>query len=117
MRLRPDSIRTGGNEQQQQLRPDDVAARTRDWLDQSLQQTRPAGVASLNVGYAPEIRHPPETLRQQTAPHPPRITLEKFGGSALEWPRWVALFKALVHNFTTAPTSRTLNDSRTCRLT
>ena len=81
-----------------ELRPDDAAARTRDWLDQSLRETRPAGVTSFNVGHAPEIRHLPETLRQQTAPHLPRITLEKFGGSALEWPRWVALFKALVHN-------------------
>ena len=81
-----------------ELRPDDAAARTRDWLDQSLRQTRPAGVTSFNVGHAPEIRHLPETGRQQTAPHLPRITLEKFGGSALEWQRWVALFKALVHN-------------------
>ena len=81
-----------------ELRPDDAAARTRDWLDQSLRQTRPAGVTSLNIGQAPENRHQQETGRQQTATHLPRITLEKFGGSALEWPRWVALFKALVHN-------------------
>ena len=81
-----------------ELRPDDAAARTRDWLDQSLRQTRPAGVTSLNVGQAPENRNQRETVRQQTAPHLPRIILEKFGGSALEWPRWVALFKALVHN-------------------
>ena len=27
-----------------------------------------------------------------------RLTLEKLGGSILEWPRWIALFKALVHN-------------------
>ena len=55
-------------------------------------------MTSLSVGQAPENRHQPETVRQQTAPHLPRITLEKFGGSALEWPRWVALFKAPVHN-------------------
>ena len=55
-------------------------------------------MTSLNVGQAPENRHQRETVRQQTAPHQPRITLQKFGGSALEWPRWVALFKALVHN-------------------
>ncbi|KAF0291066.1 hypothetical protein FJT64_010776 [Amphibalanus amphitrite] len=34
----------------------------------------------------------------QRSQHLPRITLEKFGGSAIEWPRWIALFKALVHD-------------------
>ena len=28
----------------------------------------------------------------------PRLTLEKFDGDPLHWPRWIALFKALVHD-------------------
>ena len=40
----------------------------------------------------------PSSNDTRGVPHLPRITLEKFGGSAIEWPRWIALFKALVHD-------------------
>ena len=33
----------------------------------------------------------------RSGPLPP-LTLEKFSGDSLQWPRWIALFKALVHD-------------------
>ena len=45
-----------------------------------------------------EARRPLQPVRQQTTPQLPRVTLDKFSGSALEWPRWIALFRALVHD-------------------
>ena len=73
---------------------DDAAARTRDWISGLGLQTQPAGATPSYVRQQPENRPVP----QQTAPRLPRLTLEKFSGSALEWPRWIALFKALVHD-------------------
>ena len=77
---------------------DDAAARTRDWISGLGLHTQPAGATPSYVQQQPENRRPPEPVPQQTAPRLPRPTLEKFGGSALEWPSWIALFKALVHD-------------------
>ena len=77
---------------------DDAAARTRDWISGLGLQTQPAGATPSYVQQQPENRRPSEPVPPQTAPRLPRLTLEKFSGSALEWPRWIALFKALVHD-------------------
>ena len=77
---------------------DDAAARTRDWISGLGLQTQPAGATPSYIQQQPENRRPPEPVLPQTAPRLPRLTLEKFSGSALEWPRWIALFKALVHD-------------------
>ena len=77
---------------------DDAAARTRDWISGLGLQTQPAGATPSYVRQQPENRRPSEPVPQQTAPRLPRLTLEKFSGSALEWPRWIALFKTLVHD-------------------
>ena len=76
----------------------DAAARTSDWISGLGLQTQPAGATPSYVQQQLENRRPPEPVPQQTAPRLPRLTLEKFSGSALEWPRWIALFKALVHD-------------------
>ena len=77
---------------------EDAAARTRDWISGLGLQTQPAGATPSYVQQQPEHRGPSEPVPPQTAPRLPRLTLEKFSGSALEWPRWIALFKALVHD-------------------
>ena len=100
--------------------PDVSVARTRKWLSQLQPQARPAGVVPFNSPPAPAPLHrsppaagvvtfnsppAPAPLQQRTSgtenhttPRLPRITLDKVGGSALEWPRWIGLFKALVHD-------------------
>ena len=70
-------------------------------LSRSQLHTLPADAVPLNISSAPAP--PPQHLPaadRLTTPQLPRITLEKFSGSALEWPRWIALFKALVHDRT-----------------
>ena len=58
-----------------------------------------AGVVTLHSPPAPApLQQRTSGTENQTIPRLPRITLEKFGGSALEWPRWIGLFKALVHD-------------------
>ena len=58
-----------------------------------------AGVVTFNSPPAPApLQQRTSGTENQTTPRLPRITLEKFGGSALEWPRWIGLFKALVHD-------------------
>ena len=58
-----------------------------------------AGVVTFNFLPAPApLQQRTSGTENHTTPRLPRITLEKFGGSALEWPRWIGLFKALVHD-------------------
>ena len=58
-----------------------------------------AGVVTFNSPPAPApLQQRTFGTENHTTPRLPRITLEKFGGSALEWPRWIGLFKALVHD-------------------
>ena len=83
------------------VQTDMSVARTREWLAQSQLHVRPAAAVPLIAppapAPAPVLLRPSGTVTQAT-PHLPRITLDKFSGSALEWPRWIALFKALVHD-------------------
>lgn len=44
----------------------------------------------------------------------PRITLERFDGSPLEWPRWSGLFKALVHNNSALTDTERLTHLQSC---
>ena len=44
----------------------------------------------------------------------PRITLDKFDGTPLEWPRWSGLFKALVHENTTLTDTERLTHLQSC---
>ena len=81
------------------VRPCSSVARTKEWLAQSQLHVQPDGAALIETAPAPaqQLAHPSgDTARAM--PQLPRITIEKFGGSALEWPRWVSLFKALVHD-------------------
>ena len=58
-----------------------------------------AGVVTFNPSPVPApLQQRTSGTENHTTPRLPRITLEKFGGSALEWPRWIGLFKALVHD-------------------
>ena len=58
-----------------------------------------AGVVTFNSPPAPApLQQRTFGTENQTTPRLPRITLDKFSGSALEWPRWIGLFKALVHD-------------------
>ena len=82
--------------QLRELPPMQVAARTRDWVNQWRQPPMLTGETPPNDHHL-QTGRPPGSQRQQLTPHLPRITLEKFSGSALEWPRWIALFRALVH--------------------
>ena len=58
-----------------------VSDRTRSWIQQLPDATA----------------QPPPAFTQGAASALPRLQLESFDGSVLEWPRWSALFKALVH--------------------
>ena len=55
---------------------DDTQRRTRRWI-----QCLPSGEADLT----------------RVNPALPKVTLDKFSGSPLEWPRWSTLFRTLVH--------------------
>ena len=68
---------------------------TRDWVSQSSRHSQPTGVICFSTSQPPKSQLP---LEHHSTPQLPRITLDQFGGSALEWPRWIALFKALVHD-------------------
>ena len=58
-----------------------------------------AGVVTFNSPPAPApLQQRTFGTENQTTPRLPQITLDKFSGSALEWPRWIGLFKALVHD-------------------
>ena len=81
--------------------PTDVSVeRTREWLAESQLYTRPTGASSAPPAPPLPVQQPDVTTAPPPAAHPqlPRVSLEKFSGSALEWPRWIALFRALVHN-------------------
>ena len=71
---------------------DDPSARTRSWI------------ASL----------PRRHTGQQASPALPKVTLDKFGGSALEWPRWIGLFKALVHDNAALTDTERLTHLQSC---
>ncbi|KAF0310696.1 hypothetical protein FJT64_001893 [Amphibalanus amphitrite] len=78
---------------------DESVTRTRQWLAQSQPHVPPAYTAPVGTLPPPAVRlQHPSRDDNRAVPHLPRITLEKFGGSAIEWPRWIALFKALVHD-------------------
>ena len=44
----------------------------------------------------------------------PRITLDQFDGSPLEWPRWSGLFKAIVHNNSALTDTERLTHLQSC---
>ncbi|XP_043189134.1 uncharacterized protein LOC122363682 [Amphibalanus amphitrite] len=78
---------------------DESVTRTRQWLTQSQLHVPPVDTAPVSAVPPPAMRlQRPSSDDTRAVPHLPRITLEKFGGSAIEWPRWMALFKALVHD-------------------
>ncbi|KAF0314351.1 IgA-specific serine endopeptidase autotransporter [Amphibalanus amphitrite] len=78
---------------------DESVTRTRQWLAQSQLHVPPVDTAPVGTLPPPAVRlQHPSRDDTRAVPHLPRITLEKFGGSAIEWPRWIALFKALVHD-------------------
>ncbi|KAF0292896.1 hypothetical protein FJT64_009204 [Amphibalanus amphitrite] len=78
---------------------DESTTRTRQWLAQSQLHVPPVDTAPVGTLPPPAVRlQHPSRDDTRAVPHLPRITLEKFGGSAIEWPRWIALFKALVHD-------------------
>ncbi|KAF0293666.1 hypothetical protein FJT64_008610 [Amphibalanus amphitrite] len=78
---------------------DESVTRTRQWLAQSQPHVPPVYTAPVGTLPPPAMRlQRPSSDDNRAVPHLPRITLEKFGGSAIEWPRWIALFKALVHD-------------------
>ncbi|KAF0314273.1 hypothetical protein FJT64_015251 [Amphibalanus amphitrite] len=78
---------------------DESVTRTRQWLTQSQLHVPPVDTAPVSAVPPPAMRlQRPSSDDTRAVPHLPRITLEKFGGSAIEWPRWIALFKALVHD-------------------
>ncbi|KAF0292281.1 hypothetical protein FJT64_009708 [Amphibalanus amphitrite] len=78
---------------------DESVTRTRQWLTQSQLHVPPVDTAPVSAVPPPAMRlQRPSRDDTRAVPHLPRITLEKFGGSAIEWPRWIALFKALVHD-------------------
>ncbi|KAF0301026.1 hypothetical protein FJT64_026600 [Amphibalanus amphitrite] len=78
---------------------DESVTRTRQWLAQSQLHVPPVDTAPVGTLPPPAMRlQRPSSDDTRAVPHLPRITLEKFGGSAIEWPRWIALFKALVHD-------------------
>ncbi|XP_043212716.1 uncharacterized protein LOC122376815, partial [Amphibalanus amphitrite] len=78
---------------------DESVTRTRQWLTQSQLHVPPVDTAPVSAVPPPAMRlQRPSSDDNRAVPHLPRITLEKFGGSAIEWPRWIALFKALVHD-------------------
>ncbi|XP_043212582.1 uncharacterized protein LOC122376714, partial [Amphibalanus amphitrite] len=80
------------------LQPGDRSSRTRDWVEQSSQYGQLVSAQPYDDRHQQEARRPLQPVRQQTTPQLPRVTLDKFSGSALEWPRWIALFRALVHD-------------------
>ena len=60
------------------------------------------GDNSLNPntwGMSKSDRHEPKSLRSSAfAKSVPRLSLPQFAGDPSEWPRWVSLFRALVHD-------------------
>ena len=69
------------------LQTDISSERTREWLAQSQLHVRPVDTAPFDISSAPAPRLYHLSSAEAAAPRLPRITLEKFGGSALEWPR------------------------------
>ena len=72
------------------LSPSAASARVRSWIDEL-----PIGSADGSQGQgaagAGQCHH-------HIGSALPRLNLEKFGGSPMEWPRWIALFKTLIHD-------------------
>ena len=72
------------------------------WIDQLLPST------------SPEIGKPGQQCTA-AAPCPlPRLALEKFQGDPLQWPRWSALFKSLVHDRRELSDAERLTHLQTC---
>ena len=60
------------------------------WIDELPGTAAPA--ARLQTGSPPQSRHASAFLKSI-----PRLTLPVYSGDPLEWPRWVGLFRALIH--------------------
>ncbi|KAF0302829.1 hypothetical protein FJT64_025111 [Amphibalanus amphitrite] len=81
-------------EQRRTLQPEQQTAANNAELPSSKNEQHPAN-------WVTDVRSEQQPLfHQQSAfvKSIPRLTLPTFRGSAQEWPRWIGLFKALVHN-------------------
>ena len=81
----------------------DAGQATRCMIDQDIERPHEA-ISSHSTWIDTQDTNAPEpttAVRGAAGARPcqlPPLTLEKFDGDPLQWPRWIALFKALVHD-------------------